>query len=543
MLMQTHAAGVAAKTATVSTVDADSVATDAEASNVTQYLDVSENEGIDSNTSKNIVDPVDEVEPDVPVTPPKDTSGAITSSAGVAWSCLALALLVAAAIVHRTVEKPGPNEQTLFSMYLAEFVGTFMLIFSVGCNVLVGDGTWAVVSIACTLMVSIYALGGISGGNFNPAVSVCLGVARKMAWSKVIVYVLVQLAAGVTAGLAYGFMLGKTFNLAPAEGFSGLQAGLAELFFTFMLTFVVLNTACSKAHAGKDQFYGLAIGFSVIAGGYSGGAISGGCFNPAVALGIDASSSAFGFGWCFHYWAFEIAGCIIAALLFSICRQGDPEPIPDLKLPAKLLSEFLGTFMLVLTVGLNVLAGSKAAVFSIAATLMCMIFALGSVSGAHFNPAVTVAIVASRRDKISTMDALCYIVVQLFAGVCAAFTYCFIHNGKTVPLQPSDSFNQAMMGEFIFTFLLAYVVLSVATTKKPLDQYFGLAIGSCVTAGGLAIGSLSGGSLNPAVSAGLAFSHGGASISNCLAYASVEVAGGVLAATVFSSTHHKEFEK
>merc|ERR1719401_354642 len=102
-----------------------------------------------------------------------------------------------------------------------------------------------------------------------------------------------------------------------------------------------------------------------------------------------------------------------------------------------------------------------------------------------------------------------------------------------------------MIGEFVFTFLLAYVVLSVATVKTaytPLSEYFGLAIGSCVTAGGLAIGSLSGGSLNPAVSIGLALTHGGSSVSNFFAYAAVEVAAGIFASAIFSQTHLKEFE-
>merc|ERR1719436_962897 len=100
------------------------------------------------------------------------------------------------------------------------------------------------------------------------------------------------------------------------------------------------------------------------------------------------------------------------------------------QLPSKLLSEFLGTYMLVLTVGLNVLSNSQAAVFSIAASLMCMIYALGTVSGAHFNPAVTAAIVCSGRGCISPAEAGAYVAVQIVGGVCAAFTYVAMHSGK-----------------------------------------------------------------------------------------------------------------
>merc|ERR1719345_639860 len=186
-----------------------------------------------------------------------------------------------------------------------------------------------------------------------------------------------------------------------------------------MLCFVVLNVAASKMHAGRNEFFGLAIAFVVVAGGYGGGHISGGCFNPAVAFGIDMSSITSGFGWCIVYTVFEAIGAALAAGLYMVCRPDDftDEPMEDYPLKSKLLSEFLGTYFLVLTVGLNVIGGSPAAAFSIAASLMCMIFALGSVSGAHFNPAVTVAIICSGRGKCPLVEGLMYIGVQLVGGI------------------------------------------------------------------------------------------------------------------------------
>jgi len=433
----------------------------------------------------------------------------------------------------------------------AEFIGTYMLVLTVGFNVATGTpAAWAVTSIACSLMASIYALGGVSGANFNPAVSLALGLTQKMAWPDVAAYIVVQIIAGCSAGLSYGFTLGSTFdmfNLTPAAGFSYLQAGLAEVIYTCMLCFVVLNVACSKAHAGKNQFYGLAIGFVVVAGGYGAGHISGGCFNPAVAWGIDLSSWSVGFYWCLPYTCFEFIGAAIASGLFMLVR---PEEVPGAEAPAdgppivsKLASEFLGTYMLVLGVGLNVLGGSQAPVWSIAAGLMCMIYALGSVSGAHFNPAVTVAILASGRDCISAKDACMYIPVQILGGICAAFTYVLMENGKSFPLGPAKGYSleQAGVAEVVFTFLLCYVVLSVATTKVVLTEYFGLAIGSCVTAGGYAIGSISGGSLNPAVSIGIAVT-GGTPL-NAVYYTVFEIFGGLLAAGIFMSTHATEYVK
>merc|ERR1711865_891944 len=166
------------------------------------------------------------------------------------------------------------------------------------------------------LTVMIYALGKSSGANFNPAVSVALGLCDKLAWKEVAIYSGVQLVAGICAGLCYLAMFGESFNLAPTKGHSWWQAGLAEMLYTFMLCFVVLNVAASKFHAGKNQFYGLAIGFVVVAGAYSGGSISMGCFNPAVAIGIDGGTGLM----APFYWACELVGAALAAVLYKVVR-------------------------------------------------------------------------------------------------------------------------------------------------------------------------------------------------------------------------------
>lgn len=471
-----------------------------------------------------------------------------------AWTAAALALLGLACIFawygEGVADSASAETPSALATCVAEFVGTYMLIFSIGCNVIAGDKTWGVTSIACTLMVLIYAFASVSGSNFNPAVSLALALSKKMPWNGAAMYICVQLAASIMAGLSYGMLLQKTFNLGPSEGYSLAQAGVAELLYTSVLCFVVLNTACSKKHAGNNQFYGLAIGFVVIAGGYGAGSISGGCFNPGVALAIDSSSSANGFGLCFVYFVFQFAGSALAYLLFRICRPEDFDEDQKFLLgqvsQSDLVSEFLGTFVLVLTVGLNVLSKSKAGAFSIAASLMCMIFALGSVSGAHFNPAVTMAIFCSGRGKLLGYKAVLYAFVQICAGLFAALTYSWLMNYKTVPLTPTGSANKALTGELLFTFLLSFVVLSVATVKNPLSEYFGLAIGACVIAGGYAIGGLSGGSLNPAVSAGLSvsdFVNTGASMVSLASYTGAELLGGAVAAGVFAIVHEKEFAK
>jgi len=430
----------------------------------------------------------------------------------------------------------------------AEAVGTFLLVFTVGCNVLASNAVWGGVSIGSVLMVSIYALGGISGANFNPAVSLALGITKAMQgvagegldWKDVGIYMGVQVCSGIAAAFCYFAMFGASFTLGPAEGFGAVQAGLCEILYTFMLCFVVLNVAATKKVKG-NQYYGLAIGFVIVAGAYGAGSVSGGCFNPAVALGIEASSFGRGGGWSIVYILCEFLGAALAAGLFRVVRPDEfdgstKSPVADLA------SEFLGTFILVLTVGLNVLGKSPAGAFSIAASLMCMIYALGDVSGAHFNPAVTAAIwLSGRCQEVDLATSGKYMAVQLLGGILAALTYSTIHGGATFDLKPGAGFawHNAFVAELVFTFVLCYVVLCVAVSKTTGNStMFGLAIGACVTVGGNAVGAISGGCLNPAVACGIGLSHlGQGSVAACIAYSLSELAGAFLAAAVFTLTH------
>ena len=181
--------------------------------------------------------------------------------------------------------------------YISEFVGTFLLVFTVGCNVLTANALWGATSIACVLMVSIYALGGVSGAHFNPAVTLCLQFAGKTTdWGVAGIYIASQLAGGLLAGACYFALFGKAFNLEPGAGSGWWEACLVEVLYTFMLCFVVLNVAATAKNK-PNEYYGLAIGFVIVAGGYAGGGVSGGAFNPAVAFGIDVPSAGLGFGW------------------------------------------------------------------------------------------------------------------------------------------------------------------------------------------------------------------------------------------------------
>merc|ERR1711937_584879 len=131
--------------------------------------------------------------------------------------------------------------------------------------------------------------------------------------------------------------------------------------------------------------------------------------------------------------------------------------------------------------------------------------------------------------------------IQILAGICAAYTYAAIHHGATFPLAPGKGFTfaGAAMAEIVYTFVLCYVVLCVASVKEPSKDMFGLAIASCVTAGGYAIGAVSGGSLNPAVSFGISSANiiNKGMFYNCLIYSAYELIGAMAAAGVFHVTH------
>ena len=166
--------------------------------------------------------------------------------------------------------------------YLVEFIGTFFLVFTIGAAVRSGAAL-APVAIGSILMVMIYAGGHISGGHFNPAVTLAVWLRGKCQPKDVVPYWIAQLLAGLVAALIVVAIFGKP--VAGAALHPTKASLVVEFLYTFALAWVVLNTATAKETAG-NSFYGLAIGFTVMVGIVAVGGISGGAFNPAVGLGV-----------------------------------------------------------------------------------------------------------------------------------------------------------------------------------------------------------------------------------------------------------------
>jgi aquaporin Z len=204
--------------------------------------------------------------------------------------------------------------------YIAEFIGTFFLVLTIGCTVIpAGTGVIAPLAIGAALMVMVYAGGHISGGHFNPAVTLAVFTRGRCEVKDVIPYWVAQLVAGIAAASVAVFLVGKSGT--PMEIKNVPQAFAAEFLFTFALAYVVLNSATSKDTA-NNSFYGLAIGMTVMVGAFSVGAISGGAFNPAVALGIVVMKLVNLADVWIHVVA-DLAGGLVAGLTFKFLNPTD----------------------------------------------------------------------------------------------------------------------------------------------------------------------------------------------------------------------------
>lgn len=207
--------------------------------------------------------------------------------------------------------------------YITEFIGTFFLVLVVA---LTGNAA----AIGATLMVMIFAGGHISGAHYNPAVTLAVLIRGKVSSSDAIIYMIVQIIAAAVAALIAKWYLGDMNIVSMELSDKILKAFVSELIGTFALAYVVLNVATSKGTTG-NSFYGLAIGFTVFAMASTFGSVSGGAFNPAVAVGSTIIKA---FAWK-NIWIYLIAcfgGGFLAALVFNYVNKED-KPVPPLPEP------------------------------------------------------------------------------------------------------------------------------------------------------------------------------------------------------------------
>jgi aquaporin Z len=210
--------------------------------------------------------------------------------------------------------------------YLTEAIGTFFLVFAIGMATVLENGM-APLAIGATLMVMVYMGGHVSGAHYNPAVTLAVFMRGALPKSDVVPYMFSQiLGAWLAAGAVY-LITGATFAAAPGADYTLGPILLSEFLVTFALVLVILNVATSDATKG-NSYYGLAIGFTVLAGAYAVGPVSGGAFNPAVGVGpaiVDTLSGGGSLGQVWYYLVGPFLGGMAAVPVFRMQNKAAAE--------------------------------------------------------------------------------------------------------------------------------------------------------------------------------------------------------------------------
>ena len=205
--------------------------------------------------------------------------------------------------------------------YITEFIGTYFLVLTIGLVVSGGKGDFAPIAIGSILMTMIFAGAHVSGAHYNPAVTLAVLLRGRIAITEAVGYWIVQFIGAAAAALTVGYLMAGSMPETAGTMANTTHALIAELIGTFALCYVVLNVATAKGTVG-NMFYGLAIGFTVLAMAYALGGISGGAFNPAVAIGISIMNFT---SWD-NIWVFLVGcfgGAALAAIVFRINNPED----------------------------------------------------------------------------------------------------------------------------------------------------------------------------------------------------------------------------
>ena len=210
--------------------------------------------------------------------------------------------------------------------YIAEFIGTFFLVLTIGCTGIgAGAGVIAPLAIRAALMVMIFAGGHISGAHYNPAVTLGVLIRGRLRAADAVPHIISQVLGAALAATVVVKCLRAGVDVSAITIKTG-PAFLAEFLFTFALVYVVLNAATAEGTSG-NSFYGLAIGMTVMTGAFAVGDISGGAFNPAVAIGISMLGiSTWSNLWI--YLAANFGAAIVAGFVFNLINPvGQTTPI------------------------------------------------------------------------------------------------------------------------------------------------------------------------------------------------------------------------
>jgi len=405
----------------------------------------------------------------------------------------------------------------------AEFLGVLLLAFAVGLWALFHRAAvWIYIVIAGLYTILVYALESTSGAHFNPAISVCTFLSGKAKMTTVLGYWSLQFSAGLLACWCCG--IARHLEAEEKEKLfyprNPVYAALSETFYTCLICFVALNVM-SVSKGQSKQICGVAIGSAIAAGGCASCSISGAMFNPAVSIGLDVGTGAAGILHGLFCTCCDFLGAAVATVLFRFVRPADFEESneTDGGVLSRCVSEFVGAFFVAFTVILCLVADSARTAWATIACLMSVTYAVVGVSGAHFNPVVSLGMLVSGRGKISLLDSMIYCALQFSAAVLAGIVVgACSQAGGHLDEQPvpgvimgvwqgsgSSTLWSTYVAEFVFTGGLVLAILTLATAKQSLlPQLFqGIAVASCLAVASVTMGTAFGAALNPAVALGL----------------------------------------
>lgn len=381
----------------------------------------------------------------------------------------------------------------------AEGVGTCLFVFAF-CGIgMLGHQDWSFIVTASVLVLLMYATGFISHGHLNPAVSLAFAVSNRLQWAEAGAYVIAQLLGGVAGAVAcaaccrvlsrdetFAQMGESWLRMAPSSGYTWWQAAAVEVFYTALLCFVALNCA-GRSMTKKQPSWGFAIGTAVLAAGHGASVVSGGFLNPALTIGVGIVGGQHAVSWAFVYCGHQMLGAGLAAVAFAMVRPGEfglqVVHLFGVPLPA-VAAEAWGTFFLVLTVCINLFAGTFLLALSGAAAFVALAFSVFDVSGSHFNPVVTLAAVSVGQMRglhlCRPMRGFFYVLVQLFAAILAAAVYHLVSVERGRQVGPSLVPWGFWPAAFDIVFTCAACVLAVVQmVKEHVSGYTAFSVGKC----------------------------------------------------------------
>jgi len=461
-----------------------------------------------------------------------------------------------------------------FTPYIGEFWGTLAITATFLCNV-DGAGTdpaFKSLSQAFMVIGIVSATKHITGASLNPSVSLALALAGRQKLRTAGLLCIAQIAGGLTAAsLCFKAGVAKELVLGPEKYHNWFQVGLLETLYACMLCLVYLNCAASTKNNPKgDQngFIGMAVGCCYIASHNAAEKVCSTVSNSAIAIGLLVYGAggihiSHGVG----YFLYDLLGAFLAAGIYRVLRPKEFVSLSrlheeNIQESAVLGSEFIGTFYIVLTqVSCKLSAGPDLGpqAWGTAAAVIAMVSALRDVSGAHFNPAVTLAVRCSGRlpaEDITTADptevryGVFYALAQVLAGVVAAMVAGIVHASQPrSSTMEAATAGQICVAEIFGAFFLCYVVLAssvsfpVDGSRSKQNNLAGIAYGSVILAVKLTVGNISGGMMNPASVVASIMVGAVSGRQSLLVDVTYHVVAAVAAASSFLVTHAQLYAK